>query len=82
MGAAVVLAAVAAAVVLTAAAERPVSASCGLSSGWGWAEMMDLHRHSKYFGDIWLLFGILYSVCVFFGIPKRDKYLAFYSCYK
>jgi hypothetical protein len=43
---------------------------------------MDLCRHSKYFGDIWLLFGVLFSVCAFVGIPKRDKYLAFYLCYK
>jgi hypothetical protein len=39
---------------------------------------MDLRRHSKYFGDIWRLFGVLFSVCVFVGIPKRDEYLAFY----
>jgi hypothetical protein len=26
---------------------------------------------------MWLLFGILFSICVFVGIPKRDKYLAF-----
>jgi hypothetical protein len=44
--------------------------------------MMDLCRHSKYFGGIWLFFGIFFSVCVFVGIPKRDEYLAFYSCYK
>ncbi len=45
--------------------------------------MMDLCRHSKYFGDIWLLFGILFSVCVVFvGTPKIDEYLAFYLCYK
>jgi hypothetical protein len=41
---------------------------------------MDLRRHTKYFGNIWLLFGILFSICVFVGILKRDKYLAFYSC--
>ncbi len=61
---------------------RPVSATCELTSGWGRAEMMDLCRHSKYFGDIWLLFGVLFSVYVFVGIPKIDEYLAFYSCYK
>ncbi len=58
----------------------------GVSLLWacffGRAEMMDLRRHSKYFGDIWLLFGVLFSICVFVGIPKRDEYLAFYSCYK
>ncbi len=43
---------------------------------------MDLRRHTKYFGKIWLLIGVLFSICVFVGIPKRDKYLAFYSCYK
>jgi hypothetical protein len=43
---------------------------------------MDLCRHSKYFGDIWLLFGILFSVCAFVGIPKKDEYFAFYLCYK
>jgi hypothetical protein len=43
--------------------------------------MMDLHRHTKYFGDIWLLFGILFRICVFVGNSKRDEYLAFYSCY-
>jgi hypothetical protein len=35
--------------------------------------MMDLRRHSKYFGDIWLLFGLLFSVCVFVGIPKKTN---------
>jgi hypothetical protein len=34
---------------------------------------MDLCRHTKCFGHIWLLFGILFSACVFVGIPKRDK---------
>ncbi len=34
---------------------------------------MDLCRQIKYFGKIWLLFGVLLSVCVFVGIPKRDK---------
>jgi hypothetical protein len=43
---------------------------------------MDLCRHTQFFGNIWLLFGILFSICVFVGIPKRDEYLAFYSCYK
>jgi hypothetical protein len=37
---------------------------------------MDLWRHTQFFNDIWLLFGILFSICVFVGIPKRDKYLA------
>jgi hypothetical protein len=50
-----------------------VSASCGLASVVGWAEMMDLRRHSKYFGDIWLLFGVLFSVCVFVRIPKKRQ---------
>jgi hypothetical protein len=31
---------------------------------------MGLHRHTQCFGDIWLLFGILFSVCVFVGTPK------------
>ncbi len=59
---------------------RPVSASCGLASGVGqrWWIFVD----TKYFDNIWLLFGVLFSICVFVGIPKRDKYLAFYSCYK
>jgi hypothetical protein len=26
--------------------------------------------------------GVLFSICVFVGIPKRDEYLAFYLCYK
>ncbi len=43
---------------------------------------MGLHRHTQCFGNIWLLFGILFSICVFVGIPKIDKYLAFYLCYK
>ncbi len=42
---------------------------------------MYFRRHTHFFGDIWLLFGILFSICVFVGISKRDKYLAFYSCY-
>ncbi len=33
---------------------------------------MDLCRHTQSFGDIWLLFGILFSVCVFVGIPKMN----------
>jgi hypothetical protein len=32
---------------------------------------MDLHRHSKYFGNIWQLFGVLFSICVFVGTPKN-----------
>jgi hypothetical protein len=43
---------------------------------------MDLCIHNHFFGDIWLLFGVLFSVCVFVGIPKRDEYLSFFSCYK
>ncbi len=35
---------------------------------------MDLCIHTKYFGNIWLLFGILFSVCVFVGIPKSDTW--------
>jgi hypothetical protein len=42
---------------------------------------MDLCRQSKNFGNIWLLIGVLFSVCVFVGTPKIDEYLAFYSCY-
>ncbi len=34
---------------------------------------MDLHRHSKYFGDIWLLFGILFSICVFVGMISQKE---------
>ncbi len=48
----------------------------------GRAEMMGIHRHTQCFGNIWLLFGVLFSICVFVGTPKIDKYLAFYSCYK
>ncbi len=62
--------------------QRKTSVSLLWARFWGWVEMMDLRRHTKYFGNIWLLFGILFSVCVFVGIPKRDKYLAFYLCYK
>ena len=43
---------------------------------------MGLHRHTQCFCNNWLLFGVLFSVCVFVGTPKIDKYLAFYSCYK
>ncbi len=34
---------------------------------------MDLRRHAKYFGDIWVLFGVLFSICVFVGIPKMRR---------
>jgi hypothetical protein len=43
---------------------------------------MGLHRHTQCFGDILLLLGIPFGVCVFVGIPNIDKYLAFYLCYK
>jgi hypothetical protein len=35
--------------------------------------MIALCRHSKYFGNIWLLFGVLLSVCVFVGTPKNRR---------
>jgi hypothetical protein len=43
---------------------------------------MGLHRHTQCFCNNWLLFGVLFSVCVLVGIPKRGEYLAFYLCYK
>jgi hypothetical protein len=43
---------------------------------------MGLHRHTQCFGNSWLLFGVLFSICVFVGTPKIDEYLAFCSCYK
>ncbi len=85
---AVALGVVAVAVVWTAVAVVSMAAAedQGQPVLWaclgGWAEMMDLCRYTHFFGIIWLLFGILFSVCVFVGIPKRDKYLAFNLCYK
>ncbi len=54
---------------------RPGSASLvGLLGGSGGDEM-DLCRYTHFFGNIWLLFGILFSVCVFVGIPKKRQIL-------
>ncbi len=79
--------AVVAAVVLTAAvvvsmavAEDQCQPLVSLLLGLGGDD--DLCRHTKYFGNIWLLFGVLFSICVFVVIPIRDEYLAFYLCYK
>ncbi len=77
VAAAVVSVAVVAAVVSTTATEDQGQPLVGLLLGLGGD-----HRHTQCFGDIWLLFGILFSICVFVGIPKIDEYLAFYSCYK
>ncbi len=34
---------------------------------------MGLHRHTQCFGDIWLLFGILFSICVLVGNPQNRQ---------
>ncbi len=60
---------------------RPGSTSCGLACGVGqrlWI-FVDTLNFLATFGYYLASF---YSICVFVGIPKRDKYLAFYLCYK
>jgi hypothetical protein len=33
--------------------------------------MVDLCRHTPFVGTIWLLFGVLFSICVFVGTPPK-----------
>jgi hypothetical protein len=40
---------------------------------WDWAEMMDLHRCTQFFGNIWLLIGNLFSICVFMVSQKETN---------